>query len=82
MLKLDLSLVETRSRWGEGPIALFQTILSATSKNEETLRESEDRGPGREPGIGMKTAALSMTLTRLWVRIGVSWVFPPTVISS
>ena len=50
MLKPDLSLVETRPIGGEGPIALFQTILSATSKNEETLRESEERGPGRDSG--------------------------------
>ena len=34
---------------GEGPIAPFQTILSATSKNEEAVRGSDERGPGREP---------------------------------
>jgi len=66
-----VSLVETRSRWGEGPIALFQTILSAASKNEETLRGSEERGPRESQRIGPKTAALSMTLAYLGVKIGV-----------
>ncbi len=77
-----MSLVQTRSRSSEGPIALFQTILSATSKNEETVGESEERGPGREPANRPETAPLAMTLTRLWVRIGVLWVLIATRVSS
>ena len=50
---------------------LFSVQLLRMRRLSESLRR-EVHGESR--GIGLKTAALSMTLTRLWVRIGVSWV--------